>query len=253
MTRRMRRISVVLAAGQLAAVLALSLALALSALILGGATPAYAATFTVTNLNELGPGSLAQAILDANANLGPDTIVFDAAGTIAIGGFQLPDLSDGDTTIDGTTAPGYVGVPLVALRGPGFRDGLTITSANNEVRGLSIGGFNRGILITGPSASGNIIVGSYIGTDGVVAVPNNSGILINDAPGNRIGTDGDGVDDPQERNIISGNNSVAWTWVPFRPWEISLPETISVPTRQGPQHWETEVEGSPLRGRLPAL
>ena len=80
MTRRMRRISVVLAAGQLAAVLALSLALALSALILGGATPAYAATFTVTNLNELGPGSLAQAILDANANLGPDTIVFDAAG-----------------------------------------------------------------------------------------------------------------------------------------------------------------------------
>ena len=34
-------------------------------------------TFTVTNTNDTGPGSLRQAILDANAAAGSDTIGFD--------------------------------------------------------------------------------------------------------------------------------------------------------------------------------
>ena len=37
---------------------------------------AYAATFTVTNVNDSGPGSLRQAILDANSNGGLDLIHF---------------------------------------------------------------------------------------------------------------------------------------------------------------------------------
>ena len=47
---------------------------------------AYAATFTVTNLNDSGPGSLRQAILDANAAAGDDTIVFQSglSGTITL-------------------------------------------------------------------------------------------------------------------------------------------------------------------------
>ena len=40
-----------------------------------------AATFTVTNTNDSGPGSLRQAILDANANSGPDTIAFNITGS----------------------------------------------------------------------------------------------------------------------------------------------------------------------------
>jgi hypothetical protein len=40
---------------------------------------ASAATFTVTNTADSGPGSLRQAILDANAAAGPDTVVFDPA------------------------------------------------------------------------------------------------------------------------------------------------------------------------------
>ena len=40
-----------------------------------------AATFTVTNTNDSGPGSLRQAIIDANANPGLDTISFNIAGS----------------------------------------------------------------------------------------------------------------------------------------------------------------------------
>jgi len=36
-----------------------------------------AATFTVTNILDTGAGSLRQAIVDANANPGSDTITFD--------------------------------------------------------------------------------------------------------------------------------------------------------------------------------
>ena len=48
--------------------------------------PAGAATFTVTNLDDSGPGSLRQAILDANAAAGDDTIAFQSglSGTILL-------------------------------------------------------------------------------------------------------------------------------------------------------------------------
>ncbi|MDQ3627079.1 MAG: hypothetical protein M3372_08115, partial [Verrucomicrobiota bacterium] len=43
------------------------------------ALPAAAATFTVTNTADTGPGSLRQAILDSNAAAGSDAIVFDSS------------------------------------------------------------------------------------------------------------------------------------------------------------------------------
>jgi hypothetical protein len=48
-------------------------------------------TFTVVNLNDSGPGSLRDAIADANANLGPDTIVFKHGlhGTIPLTSGEL--------------------------------------------------------------------------------------------------------------------------------------------------------------------
>ncbi|HMJ88212.1 MAG TPA: hypothetical protein VK530_00265, partial [Candidatus Acidoferrum sp.] len=48
------------------------------ALHLGGLT-AFAATFPVTITNDIGAGSLRQAIVDANANAGPDIITFNIA------------------------------------------------------------------------------------------------------------------------------------------------------------------------------
>jgi hypothetical protein len=44
--------------------------------VLAGPGPAAAATFTVTNTNDSGPGSLRQALIDANAAAGADDIAF---------------------------------------------------------------------------------------------------------------------------------------------------------------------------------
>ena len=47
--------------------------------LLASILPVAAATFTVTNVNDAGAGSLRQAVLDANASGGSDTIAFAAA------------------------------------------------------------------------------------------------------------------------------------------------------------------------------
>src|SRR5437870_7946756 len=76
-----------------------------------------AATFTVTNTNDSGAGSLRQAIIDSNANSGADTIDFNIAGTPTIQPqSQLPANTD-PVTIDGTTQPGFSGSPIVELDG----------------------------------------------------------------------------------------------------------------------------------------
>jgi LPXTG-motif cell wall-anchored protein len=75
--------------------------------------PVGAATLTVTTLSDSGAGSLRQAIVDANASAGADTIVFDAGltGTITLSS-NLPNISDpltitgpgeDDLVIDGAT------------------------------------------------------------------------------------------------------------------------------------------------------
>ncbi len=67
-----------------------------------------------------------------------------------------------------------------------------------------------GVQIEGAGTDNNTIAGNFIGTDrtGTVALGNaHDGALVkNGARGNRIGTNGDGVADAAERNIISGNN-----------------------------------------------
>ncbi len=62
--------------------------------------PAHAATITVINTNDSGPGSLRQALVDANDG---DTIAFAVTGTIVLtsGGFVV----DKEVTISG---PGNV-------------------------------------------------------------------------------------------------------------------------------------------------
>lgn len=69
------------------------------------------AAFSVDNLNDAGPGSLRDAIEQANATPGPDQIMFAAAGTIALES-QLPTITDS-----------------VAIVGPGA-ELLTIDASN---------------------------------------------------------------------------------------------------------------------------
>src|SRR2546425_10885604 len=88
------------------------------ALSVAAGEPARGAIFTVTTTTDSGPGSLRQAILDANAAPGLDTIAFSIAGaaphTIAL---LSPLEIDDPVVIDATTEPGFAGAPVVELLG----------------------------------------------------------------------------------------------------------------------------------------
>ena len=189
-------------------------------LLLGHRPVARAATFTVTTTADSGPGSLRQAILDANASAGLDTITF----AIGAAGSQqtiqpasaLPSITS-PLFLDGWSqgGSGYNGPPLIALNGAlsGFASwGLRITAGGSTVRGVAINGFPSGTAVILLTNGGNWIYGSYLGVNlaGDTAVPNNTGIQISaDSSNNIIGTNGDGAADALEGNLISGNGDWA--------------------------------------------
>ena len=107
------------------------------------------AVFSVTNTNDSGSGSLRQAILDANANPGADTITFAIGATGSQQIIQpisaLPTITD-PVTVDGWSqgGAGYSGPPLIDLNGAlagNSTVGLNITAGSSTVRGLVINGF----------------------------------------------------------------------------------------------------------------
>jgi len=75
-----------------------------------------AATFTVTNTNSSGPGSLRQAMLDAQYSA-KAKIIFDLAGNppFAIDVDEPLPVMYRSVTIDGLSQPGVSGAPLIAL------------------------------------------------------------------------------------------------------------------------------------------
>ncbi len=165
-------------------------------------------TFTVTNTNNSGAGSLRQAILDANALAGTDTITFNIAGagphTINLLS-ALPTIT-GSVMIDGWSEPDFAGTPIIELNGTSAGagvDGLHVTAGGTTIRGLVINRFSGdGIELNG--GSGNTVVGTYLGLDvaGSADLGNGlDGIHINNSASNVIG----GLT-AAERNIISGNN-----------------------------------------------
>jgi hypothetical protein len=240
-------------------------------------TTAAPRRFTVTTTNDSGAGSLRQAILDANANPGADTIAFNIPGsgtrTITLSS-PLPSITEA-VTIDGTTQPsgrveingdraGRAATGLILAGGNSVVRGLTITrfrfdlvkllaldfvgaggtairiaSNNNIIEGnflgttstgaTDVGNDLAGVLVTGSdntiggtrdtarnilsgnlvgvglvtnAATGNVVLGNYIGTDptATTAIPNSAGVVILGAATNTIGGTASGA-----RNIISGN------------------------------------------------
>ncbi len=165
--------------------------------------PGFPSPFTVTTTADSGPGSLRQAILNANANPGMGDITFDIPGS---GPYLIQPLSSlpaitGAVTIDGLAEPpGDYGVvvdrtaPVVELDGSeagAGADGLTFDVAGATVQGLMIEHFSGdGILIAfdassesgdddGPPAGDNV--------DSSIIEDNGSfGIEIDDDPGNYL-------------------------------------------------------------------
>jgi hypothetical protein len=125
--------------------------------------------FTVTTLADAGPGSFRQAILDANANVGPDTINFNVGtGPIAILPLTQLDTITDAVVIDGTTQPGFASAPIVQIDGgsaPTGTNGLVINASNVTVRGLIVNKFaGDGIQVVGPITDVGFF-GNYIGLD----------------------------------------------------------------------------------------
>ena len=136
------------------------------------------AVLIVRSTADSGPGSLRQAILDANTLPGPDTIVF----AIPLAGLHiirpaspLPAVMD-EVLIDGFSQPGAAWPARKALRGDvevgtgaaspqivldgsgaGLDAGLRIVAANCTVRSLAIRGFAQAEVWAGhsPHATGS--------------------------------------------------------------------------------------------------
>lgn len=164
------------------------------------------ATFTVTTTADSGAGSLRAAITSANLDAVADSIVFNLAGpgvhTIQLQQ-ALPTITN-PLTIDGTTEPGFTGVPVVELDGTATigANGLFITAAGVSVKGLIIGNFDNSAISVAATGSNFTVQGCWLGVDATatIAHPNGGSGLFISAPGAVIG----GAT-ALMRNVIAGN------------------------------------------------
>jgi len=190
-------------------------------LVLGMAPSVLANTYTVTNTNDSGAGSLRQAILDANANAGLDNITFNIPGSgphtiaplTALPGFTSPVVLDGYTqpgAIANTLAVGSNAVLKIQIDGVNLANvyGLFLNSGSNgsTVRGLAIYRFDGTIAVAGifleSFAGGHFLTGNYLGTNATgtaAGLGNDYGVDV------RSNTNTIGGTTPQARNVISGN------------------------------------------------
>jgi hypothetical protein len=179
-------------------------ALILTCLLFFFASAAAAADFTVKNTNDSGADSLREAITNANLTAAIDTIKFQiGAGqkTITLQ-TPLPTINN-PVLINGSTQPGYAGIPLIEINanntaGPG----LYINASNCTIKGLIINRANGYGIYVNTSKSNTVIVNNYIGTNatGSSALPNTSGGIYLLSSNNKVGGQAAGL-----RNVISGN------------------------------------------------
>ena len=105
----------------------LAVLLVVLAAMLAVASPAWAETFTVANTDDSGPGSLRQAIADANAATGADEISFSdalAGRTVELFSVGNPGAFPGPSALV-VTSP-------ISIQGPANTEGVTIARAGGE-------------------------------------------------------------------------------------------------------------------------
>src|SRR6266480_3020140 len=198
----------------------LKIALTPAMLVLALSSGALANTFTVTNTNDTGTGSLRQAITDANNHSGLDTIAFDIPGTgvhTITPATALPNITDA-VIIEGYTQPGASANTLAVGDNAQLRiqlDGTT-TAGNglafgppggSTVRGLIINNYQVGISLSlgfQNGSSNNLIEGNFIGVDatGTTAVATSTAVGTESSTSNAIGGT-----TPAARNVLCGTSN----------------------------------------------
>jgi hypothetical protein len=179
-----------------------------------------ATTYTVTSTADSGAGSLRQAIMDANANPGADTIAFNITGSgvhTITPATLLPTITDA-VTISGYTqsgasantngpSQGTNAVILIEIDGEniGFGStGLTIDAAGVTIRGLAINRWQEaGVFVRG-GGGGTVVAGNFIGTDPAGATRPGAqlyGVEIQGANAVVVGGT-----NPADRNVLSAND-----------------------------------------------
>ena len=183
-----------------------------------------ATVYTVTNTANSGPGSLRQAITNANG-LGADQIVFNISGTaphIITPLSAFPNLNDDQTVIDGSTQPanGYAGPgPKIIIDGSlagAAAKCFHISGYGCEIYGLYIKKFaSDGIYIDcyNQTANPGFVVGAA-GKGNVISNNSGNGITIETGAihnsfiqGNIIGLDSAGIFSYGNNNGIYFNNT----------------------------------------------
>lgn len=170
----------------------------------------FSTTFMVTTAADSGPGSLRQAILDANNSPGHDEIHFNigAGGAATITPLTQLTRIDDAVTIDGTTQPGYGGKPIIEINGASTTnaDGILIFfGGHSTLKGLVINRFD-GWGIRDVSTGFNTIQNCHIGTNvaGNADLGNGTGGISLFSRGNLVGGP-----DASQRNVVSGNGSTS--------------------------------------------
>jgi IPT/TIG domain/S-layer homology domain len=139
--------------------------------LLFSAAVVSANTYTVTSTNDAGAGSLRQAILDANANPGADTVAFNIAGSgvhTITPATALPTITDA-LTIDGYAQAGSsantkaVGQGLNTVLTIELAGSLTVSASDTTIRGLNV--HNGSIVLNNGAFSNNRVEGCFLGTD----------------------------------------------------------------------------------------
>ena len=160
-------------------------------------------TFTATNINDAGAGSLRQAILDANVLAGADDIRFDptvfngAQAAITLASTLAIDVTNGDLAISGAfgasnvTVSGSNAVRVFDIAGDGNTtfDSLRIINGNASGNGGGINNNGNGVVtLTNSTVSGNTAgTGGGIFSNGDLTLTNST------VSGNTAGTGGGGI------------------------------------------------------------
>ena len=153
---------------------------ALGKLVFAGPPPTPG-RYLVTNTNDSGSGSLRQAILNADAHSGSDSVLFNiplsdpnydaASGVWTIRPSTVYSITNQATVLDGTSQARFAGLDTNPL-GPEIEiDGTTSTShygiaisgSGNHVKGLCLHSFLQTLFVI--TDDSNRVSGCYLGTD----------------------------------------------------------------------------------------